>query len=185
MHYAGTRHRRNRHVEIRLLNERDAQALWNFRMLALQSDPWSFVESPQELQNIPAVEYATRLSANKTDHAENFVYGAFVQEKLLGMVGFYQEQPLKRRHKGWIWGVFVAPEARGQGLAKKLMSETSDRAANIPGLEIILLTVSVGQTVPRSLYESLGFRSIGIEPQGLKIGPDHLDEEHMYLKLRE
>jgi ribosomal protein S18 acetylase RimI-like enzyme len=172
-------------VEIRLLNERDAQTLWNFRMLALQSDPWSFVESPEELQKIPVAEYATRLSANKTDHAENFVYGAFEQEKLLGMVGFYQEQLLKRRHKGWIWGVFVAPQARGQGLAKKLMRATIDSATKIPGFEIILLTVSVGQTVPRRLYESLGFRSIGIEPQGLKIGSDHLDEEHMYLRVRE
>jgi GNAT superfamily N-acetyltransferase len=170
-------------VEIRLLNERDAQTLWNFRMLALQSDPWSFVESPEELQKIPVAEYATRLSANKTDHADNFVYGAFEQEKLLGMVGFYQEQPLKRRHKGWIWGVFVAPEARGQGLSKKLMRAAIERASTIRGLEIILLTVSVGQSVPRRLYESLGFRGIGIEPQGLKIGPEHLDEEHMYLKI--
>ena len=172
-------------MEIRLLNERDAQTLWNFRMLALQSDPWSFVESPEELQKIPVAEYATRLSANKTDHADNFVYGAFEQEKLLGMVGFYQEQPLKRRHKGWIWGVFVAPEARGQGLSKKLMRAAIERASTIRGLEIILLTVSVGQSVPRRLYESLGFRSIGIEPQGLKIGPEHLDEEHMYLKISE
>ena len=144
-------------MEIRLLNERDAQTLWNFRMLALQSDPWSFVESPEELQKIPVAEYATRLSANKTDHADNFVYGAFEQEKLLGMVGFYQEQPLKRRHKGWIWGVFVAPEARGQGLSKKLMRAAIERASTIRGLEIILLTVSVGQSVPRRLYESLGF----------------------------
>ena len=56
-----------------------------------------------------------------------------------------------------------------------------ERAKTVPGLEIILLTVSVNQLAPRTLYESIGFRSIGIEPQGLKIGDEHLDEEHMVL----
>ena len=56
-----------------------------------------------------------------------------------------------------------------------------ERAKTVPGLEIILLTVSVNQLAPRTLYESSGFRSIGIEPQGLKIGDEHLDEEHMVL----
>jgi ribosomal protein S18 acetylase RimI-like enzyme len=167
-------------VHIRLLNEQDAQALWNLRMLALQTDPWSFVESPEELQKVPVAEYDARLRANRP---ENFVVGAFDQDELVAMVGFYREQPLKRRHKGWIWGVFVKPEARGRGIAKSLMTEAIARAKAIPGLEIILLTVSVGQTAPRNLYVSLGFRPIGIEPQGLKIGPEHLDEEHMVLEF--
>ena len=167
-------------MHIRLLNEQDAQALWNFRMLALQTDPWSFVESPEELQKIPVVEYDARLRSNGP---ENFIVGAFDHDDLVAMVGFYREQPLKRRHKGWIWGVFVKPEARGQGVAKSLMTEAISRAKAIPGLEIVLLTVSVGQTAPRNLYVSLGFRPIGIEPQGLKIGDEHLDEEHMVLKF--
>jgi hypothetical protein len=63
------------------------------------------------------------------------------------------------------------------------MNEAINHAKAIPGMEIILLTVSVGQTAPRSLYLSLGFRPIGIEPQGLKIGDEHLDEEHMVLEF--
>jgi ribosomal protein S18 acetylase RimI-like enzyme len=168
-------------VEIRLFTEQDAQALWDLRMLALETDPWSFVDSPEELRAISVEEFAMRL---RFDHAENFIVGAFEQHTAVGMVGCYQEVPLKRRHKAWIWGVFVKPAARGRGIAKSLMQAAIDRAKAIDGLDMVMLTVAVDQPAPRSLYESLGFRSIGVEPKGIKIGNQHHDEEHMVLEFR-
>jgi ribosomal protein S18 acetylase RimI-like enzyme len=168
-------------VEIRLFTEQDAQVLWDLRMLALETDPWSFVESPEELQEISVDEYASRLRSN---NATNFIVGAFEQRTALGMAGFYQEKPIKRRHKGWIWGVFVRPDVRGRGVARSLMAEAIKRAKTIGGLEMVLLTVSVDQPAPRKLYESLGFRSIGVEPKGIKIGDQHHDDEHLVLEFR-
>jgi GNAT superfamily N-acetyltransferase len=167
-------------VEIRLFTEQDAQTLWNLRMMALETDPWSFVDSPEELRAMSVQEFATRLRA---DHAENFIVGAFEQGAAVGMVGCYQEVPLKRRHKAWIWGVFVAPAARGRGIAKSLMQAAIQRAKTIRGVEMLLLTVAVDQPAPRKLYASLGFRSFGVEPRGLKIGNDSHDEENMVLEF--
>jgi len=167
-------------VEIRLFTEQDAQTLWNLRMMALETDPWSFVDSPEELRAMSVQEFATRLRA---DHAENFIVGAFEQGAAVGMVGCYQEVPLKRRHKAWIWGVFVAPAARGRGIAKSLMQAGIQRAKTIRGVEMLLLTVAVDQPAPRKLYASLGFRSFGVEPRGLKIGNDSHDEENMVLEF--
>jgi len=167
-------------VEIRLFTEQDAQTLWNLRMMALETDPWSFVDSPEELRAMSVQEFATRLRA---DHAENFIVGAFEQGAAVGMVGCYQEVPLKRRHKAWIWGVFVAPAARGRGIANSLMQAAIQRAKTIPGVEMLLLTVAVDQPAPRKLYASLGFRSFGVEPRGLKIGNDSHDEENMVLEF--
>lgn len=167
-------------MEIRTLTERDAQTLWDLRMRALQTEPWSFVDSPEELRGISPEEFASRLRANSS---ENFVIAAFEQQAAVGMVGFYRELPLKRRHKGWIWGVFVAPETRRRGIARMLMQDAIARATSLHGLEIILLTVSVNQPAPRNLYVSLGFCSIGIEAKGLKIGNEHVDEEHLVLSL--
>ena len=167
-------------MEIRLFTEQDAQTLWNLRMMALETDPWSFVDSPEELRAMSVQEFATRLRA---DHAENFIVGAFEQGAAVGMVGCYQEVPLKRRHKAWIWGVFVAPAARGRGIANSLMQAAIQRAKTIPGVEMLLLTVAVDQPAPRKLYASLGFRSFGVEPRGLKIGNDSHDEENMVLEF--
>jgi ribosomal protein S18 acetylase RimI-like enzyme len=167
-------------LEIRLFTEQDAQALWDLRMLALKTDPWSFVDSPEELRVISVEEFAARLRA---DDAENFIVGAFEQQIAVGMVGCYQEVPLKRRHKAWIWGVFVTPATRGRGIARSLMQAAIERAKAIDGLDMVMLTVSVDQPAPRKLYESLGFRSIGVEPKGIKIGNQAHDEEHMLLEF--
>jgi GNAT superfamily N-acetyltransferase len=167
-------------VEIRLFTEQDAQTLWDLRMLALESEPWSFVDSVEELRAISVQDFATRL---RSGDAENFIVGAFERQTAVGMVGCYQEVPLKRRHKAWIWGVFVAPPARGKGIARSLMQAAIDRATSIPDVDMLLLTVGVGQPAPRKLYESLGFRSFGIEPRGLKIGHDSRDEENMVLEF--
>jgi ribosomal protein S18 acetylase RimI-like enzyme len=168
-------------MEIRLFTEQDAQALWDLRMLALETDPWSFVDSPEELRAISVEEFVTRLRA---DHAENFIVGAFERDSAVGMVGCYQEVPLKRRHKAWIWGVFVNPSARGRGIARSLMQVAIARAKAIDGLDMVMLTVAVDQPAPRKLYESLGFRSFGVEPKGIKIGNLAHDEEHMVLEFR-
>ena len=168
-------------MEIRLFTEQDAQTLWDLRMLALETDPWSFVESPEELRAMSVEEFATRLRA---DHAENFIVGAFEQRTAVGMVGCYQEVPLKRRHKAWIWGVFVKPAERGRGIARSVMQAVIARAKAIDDLDMVMLTVAVDQPTPRKLYESLGFRSFGVEPKGIKIGNQAHDEEHMVLEFR-
>jgi ribosomal protein S18 acetylase RimI-like enzyme len=167
-------------VQIRRLTEQDAQSLWQFRRFALETDPWAFAESPEELLKTSVEDYAKRLS---TGAAENFVIGAFHQDTLVGTVGFYQDTLLKRRHKGTIWGVFVHPSARGQGLGRTLMLRAIETAKTLPGLSQILLTVSVSQPAARALYVSCGFKPIGIEPRGLKIGARAVDEEHMVLDL--
>ncbi len=167
-------------MEIRLFTPQDAQTLLDLRMLALETDPWSFVDSPEELRRMSIEDFAARL---KDDGAANFIYGAFENGGAVGMVGFYQEPLMKRRHKGWIWGVFVTPAARGRGVARKLMQAAIARAKALPELDMILLTVSARQPIPRCLYESLGFRSFGIEPKGLKIGDEARDEENMVLEF--
>jgi hypothetical protein len=48
---------------------------------------------------------------------------------------------------------------------------------------MVMLTVAVDQPAPRKLYESLGFRSFGLEPKGIRIGNHAHDEEHLVLEF--
>jgi len=52
----------------------------------------------------------------------SFVLGAFVPE-LIGMLGFYQGQGAKVKHKGNMWGMFVEPSFRGRGMGRAIMTE--------------------------------------------------------------
>jgi ribosomal protein S18 acetylase RimI-like enzyme len=165
---------------IRKLSEQDAESLWKLRLFALETDPISFGEAPEELRKMTVEEYASRLRAGD---AGNFVFGAFEGEAMVGMTGFYRESGVKRRHKGWIWGVFVAPTARGKGVGRALVAKVVETAKALPGIRCLLLTVSTTQDAAIKVYQRLGFRGYGIEPGALMVGERFIDEHHMILEF--
>ena len=167
-------------MNIRKLTETDAQFLWQLRRHALETDPLSFAESPEELRQTTVEEYASRL---RSGGEENFVMGAFDNEQLVGMTGSYRNALLKRRHIGHIWGVFVSPPVRGRGVGRAMLAEVVELAKTIPGLRCIRLMVAVPQAAARHLYMEAGFRVFGTEPGSLKIGPGYVDENHMTLEF--
>ncbi len=168
-------------MNIRLITEHDVEAYVTLRLQGLREHPEAFASSYEEEKDRPLDDLRQRLKERSTP--ENFTLGAWQENTLIGMVGFYREIHLKMRHKGNIWGMYVAPEGRGQGIGRRLMEAALERVENVEGLEQVNLTVVSTNAAARQLYLSLGFTVFGLEPRALKIGEQYFDEEYMVLKL--
>jgi ribosomal protein S18 acetylase RimI-like enzyme len=168
-------------MEIRFLTSDDAAEYWKLRLEALQRDPEAFGSSAEEHQSLSLEEVRKRLGSGE---GEFFVAGAIDDGCLLGMAGFAREKGPKKRHKGWVWGVYVMPERRGAGLGHRIMEAVLKRSAAIEGVEQVLLSVATTQAAASALYRALGFQSFGCEPRALKVGERFIDEEYMVLRLK-
>jgi RimJ/RimL family protein N-acetyltransferase len=167
-------------MQIRRLTVEDTEVFRDLRLFALESAPGAFGESADEHREETFESIARRLGGSGDD---SFVFGAFDGPRLIGMTGFYREHRRKRRHKGWIWGVFVIAAYRRKGIARALIAAVLEEARGLPGLRKIHLTVSMDQEAARRLYSGLGFRSYGVEPEALNAGGRYVDEELMFLDV--
>jgi len=167
-------------MEIRLLTAADAEPWWHLRLEALRNDPASFADSDEE--HLETTIETAQEQLGKSDPASNFVVGMFEHGQLIGTAGFFRRKNNKERHKGHVWGVYVRPESRGKGVASALMQEIVRRARDMEGVEQITLVASA-KLPAQKLYESVGFKSYGIEPHSLKIGVEYVDDVLMVLFL--
>ena len=164
-------------MEIRPLAPADASAYRSLRLRGLREHPEAFTSSYEEVAQQPLQSSESRLAS-----AHNRFWGAFQGSELCGAVGLEREGRAKVLHRAKVVGMYVAPEATGQGVGLRLLQAllAHSRAA---GLESLVLTVTDGNDAARRLYERCGFRSFGIEPRAIKVGPDYYAKNHMVLHL--
>jgi ribosomal protein S18 acetylase RimI-like enzyme len=164
-------------VPVRLLTPEDAAVYWSLRLRALREHPEAYLTSYEESIDTPLAEVSGRLSL-----LENAVFGAFDQAgALVGIAGAFREKRAKVRHKATIVGVYVAPEARGQGVGAAVVGAAVECARGWEGVTQLHLAVAVPNEPAQRLYRSLGFRTYGLEPRAIRLPDRYVDEEHMVL----
>ncbi|MGG5739880.1 MULTISPECIES: GNAT family N-acetyltransferase [Bacillus cereus group] len=159
-------------MTIRLLQATDAESYWNLRLESLKENPEAFATTYEEsMQQV----------ANNLETAGSFTFGAFKNDKLIGIVTVLQEKRLKLQHRGVIVSMYVTPSQRNSGIGQALLKETLKKAKEL-NLEQITLTVLTDNKPAKALYESMGFQTFGIEKKALKYKEQYFDEEFMVLE---
>lgn len=166
-------------MEIRKLTPADAPLFQAMRLYALQEAPLGFGASLEDETDKPLSWYAATLAPS----ADKSVLGAFSGAELLGVVGFSREEPLKFRHKGYIWTMYVAPASRGTGLGRKLLEAAITLARATNGIRHLTLCVNADNETACRLYRALGFVPFAVERAAIHVAGKYYDETRMQLML--
>ncbi len=167
---------------VRSLATADADAFIALRRRALADTPWAFSASPEDDRTADDIRKA--LASPECDA----IIGAFDAEgaapgSLVAVAGVRRFARVKEHHRAMIWGVYVTPEARGKGLGRAVVSGAIKAARDWLGVTSINLSCSENSPDARALYESLGFKAWGTEPDALRIDHHPYAEVHMRLAL--
>lgn len=154
------------------LNEAEAIAFRELRLTALKLHPDAFGSSWEEEIARPLTWFATTLR-------EGCVVGAKLDEELLGIAGLRRADGLKTRHRATLWGMYVSPTARRQGIGAGLVRFVIEKARD--QVEDLNLTVAAHNRDAISLYEAFGFVIDGVDKRALKVEGVYIDEVLMRL----
>jgi len=110
-------------------------------------------------------------------------FGAFLDGKLVGTVALEFSIKPKTQHKAHLIGMFVLEGCRGAGVGKALLKTALDFAKSRPGVTLLNLTVTQGNTAAITLYEAAGFQVFGIEPMAINTPSGYKSKLHMWRSL--
>lgn len=167
---------------VRALREEDAEAYVELRQEALREAPLAFAASPES--DFVGSPEAVRAQLRRAP--EWAILGAFEDERLgrlIGAVGLFRDRHPKSAHKAHLWGMYVTPGHRRQGIAAELLDAAIRHARSLPGLARVSLSVTAAAPGARRLYERAGFEVWGTEPDALRHDGKSVAEHHMALRL--
>lgn len=178
-------------MPIRLVSA-DAERYTRIRLRMLTQAPWAYARTPDDDPGLDLANLAARLA--EPEYAIFAVEEAQVglpsgkppatpRSELVAVAGIVRMQGPKFAHRAKVWGVFVEPAYRGRGLGRLVLQAAIDLARTWEGVDYVDLGVSENSPEALHLYQSLGFRVWGREPETTQYGDRRFDEIFMTLKL--
>lgn len=162
---------------IRPFEEAHFSAFVNFRKEALLNAPESFGSDYESYSSLSLLD-KEQLFEKLLNYPFSYALGSFDSEgQIVGMAGFSCSHLLKKqRHKGHVWGMYVAQEYRRLGVAYQLLQYLLISAREDAGCEHVLLSVSSKNIPAYHLYKKLNFFEYGTEYRALKLEDEYVDE---------
>jgi ribosomal protein S18 acetylase RimI-like enzyme len=162
-------------IDIRPFVADDAMTWRTIRLEALANAPEAFGQTLEHAEKQPIEAYRQTVSGPFPPFA------AFDGAKAVGTAGFYILGGPKMSHRGVLWGMYVSPTHRSQGIGRKLIGSVINHARE--RVEQIHLHVVTTNTAAYNLYRSMGFVAYGIEPRALRHAGRDYDEAMMVLMI--
>lgn len=160
-------------VTIKTLTEDNWQEWKAIRLEALQLHPEAFGGAYEDESQDSDESFKQAL-------VNNTVFGAYRDNVLVGVAGFFIFSARKMQHRGNLFSVYLKKEYRGQRLADELVGAVVNHAESC--VQQLHCTVATTNETAIALYKKHGFEIYGTEPRSLKIA-DHYCDEHLMVRI--
>lgn len=164
-------------TDVIILTNADAADYQALRLAGLQEASSAFASSFEEECDRPLSWIESRLVCDDM----GAVWGAFRDTRLVGITGLRREGQKKLAHKAFLWGVYVDPEHRQHSVGRQVVSGVLEYAFETMKVRQVNLGVNDANTAAKRLYESLGFRTFGLEEGDLVVDGVFHNERLMVL----
>jgi RimJ/RimL family protein N-acetyltransferase len=165
-------------IEYRKLGKSDKAIYRQTRLECLQKFPDNFGSLYEEESQKSPLKFE---QVFENESVNDFMMGAFANEKCIGLCGFLREDRLKTRHRGEIVQMYVHPDFSGQKIGKTLLQKTIELAFQNPEIEQISLSLVANNVVAHQTYLSVGFVEYGLVKNCFKFGDHYWDLRLMML----
>jgi len=167
-------------VDVRRLEPVDTSEFSAMRLESLCLHPSAYSMDEALWRAAPKAQVESMLMGPA--ETNGIVVGAFSQH-LVGFVGLKVSQRGKARHLATMWGLFVKPAFRGQGVGDALMTELLAQAKQIAAVEQVRVMVPADSKHAIALFERSGYSTYGCELRGRKTEAGYHDLNYMQLFL--
>ncbi len=144
---------------VRRIRSGEGAALRAIRLASLLDEPSAFSSTHAEEAAESDQFWAERAEGAAAGDVSAYFFAETEGGELVGMVGAYRPSPTEPTHRE-IVSMWTAPEARGQGLGRRLVDEAVAWAQSTDA-ETIGLWVTEGNDAAVRLYERCGFARTG------------------------
>ncbi len=141
----------------------------DLRLAALRTDPIAFGETLDRALAHPDALWRDRLA-----DGDRLLRFAERDGRLVGLAGAIPDDD--RPGVALIVSVFVEPSARGRGVARRLVSTLLEELADRDDVLTARLFVNDTNAAAITVYASLGFAVVGVEPDGIQHAGRSYDE---------
>ncbi len=157
-------------IKIRQLTDNDVSAYRHIRLQMLNNHPEAYADSYKETKRQGDDFFLHRIN-------NGAIFAAFDKNEIVATTGFFVPKGEQLQHKSMIWGVYVKPEFRGQGISYDLLQEI---LTHLPeSISLVQLCVVEGNEAAENTYVKAGFEPWGLEEKAICVDGRFYNEKHM------
>lgn len=163
--------------EVRRLVTDDFDQYYEVRLAGLIECPAAFTTDADAWRSASKETIERHLELSQDGQAP--ILGAWQGAELVGLIGMNPEQRASVSHKAGLWGFYVLPDHREQGIGGGLLTDMIGVAKTMPNLRKLRAVVPTSCGKALSLTSKLGFEQFGLEREARQV--DGLFHDQSYL----